>query len=365
MKRFEALVSLNMVLDVGSIRLNRMLEAFGSAENILKAPEDKLLQIQGIGVGIAAKIAALKKEDLDKELAEAKKLGLRILTIDDCDYPENLKQIYDPPIVLYVKGSMIQADKFSIAIVGSRRASFYGLSSAEKFGFDLAQKGFTVVSGMARGIDTAAHRGALKQGGRTLAVIGSGFNHLYPEENRKLADEISKNGAVISEFPLNTLPFPQNFPRRNRVVSGLSLGVLVVEAARNSGALITSDFALEQGRDVFALPGKVDSVASFGPNALIQQGAKLVFSAEDIAQEYIIPEPVAGETKMPQEKVFIEETGDEVSWVCSMLSKEPVSLDELVEKTNMDIPRISDILLKLRLKKLVKELPGKQFARCN
>jgi DNA processing protein len=362
MNRFEALVSLNMVLDIGSVRLNRLLEYFEKPENILKARRDELTQVLGVADKIAAKISALKKEDLDKELKSAKRLGLEIMTLDDADYPENLKNITGAPIVLYVLGELKKCDALSIAIVGSRRASFYGLSAAEKFAFALSEKGLTIVSGMARGIDTCAHRGALKQGGRTIAVVGSGFGYLYPQENLQLAQEIARSGAVISEFPVNTMPFPQNFPRRNRVISGLSKGVLVVEAAKNSGALITADFALEQGRDVFAMPGKVDSSTSFGTNALIKDGAKLVSEVSDILEELVVPEEKA---KICPKISAQPALGDEESAVYNILSGESIQLDELAEKTNMDIPRISDILLKLRLKKLIRELPGKQFARSN
>ncbi|MFH0913659.1 MAG: DNA-processing protein DprA, partial [Candidatus Omnitrophota bacterium] len=255
-----------------------------------------------------------------------------------------------------------------IAIVGSRRASFYGLSCAEKFAFDLSDKGFTIISGMARGVDTCAHKGALKRQGRTVAVIGSGFGHIYPAENKRLVQEIAQNGAVISEFPINTLPLKQNFPRRNRVISGLSLGVLVVEAARNSGALITADFALEQGRDVFALPGKVNTDNSFGTNGLIQQGAKLVSCADDIIEEFI--PGININFKKPKIKegsslgsLDVDCLPPEESFLYNLLSSQPLLLDEIVQKSDIDIPRISGLLLKLRMRKLIKEFPGKQFAR--
>ena len=235
MNRLEALVSLNKVAGIGSIRLKKLLEFFHKPENILKAPVEKLDAVSGIGVKIASQITALKKEDLAKEFAQATSLGLKIITLEDKEYPNNLKNIPDPPIILYVKGNIFDDDNFSIGIVGSRQASFYGLNNAWGFAFDLASKGVTIVSGLARGIGTSAHRGALKAGGRTLAVMGSGFSHVYPAENIELAEEISKRGAVISEFPINTLPHSFNFPRRNRVISGLTLGVLVVEAALNSG----------------------------------------------------------------------------------------------------------------------------------
>jgi len=368
MTKLEALIGLNMIYDIGSIRLNKLLEFFGKPENIFKAPYEKLTQIYGIGETIAQKIAALKEEDIAQELILAKKYNLRIMTLDDVDYPQNLKHIYDPPIILYVKGELKEEDKRSIAIVGSRRASFYGLSCAEKFAADLSGKGFTIVSGMARGVDTYAHKGALKVSGRTLAVIGSGFKHIYPSQNQELAEDISKNGAVISEFPIDTLPLPQNFPRRNRVISGLSLGVLVVEAARNSGALITADFALEQGRDVFALPGKVDSDNSFGTNGLIQQGAKLVSCADDIVEEFnpeINTNLKEQESKdnLALDSVKTECLCKDESCLYNLLSNQPIPLDEIVEKSEINIPRVSGLLLKLQMRKLIKELPGKQFVR--
>ncbi len=271
--------------------------------------------------------------------------------------------------MVYLKGELIAEDNSSIAIVGSRRASFYGLSNAEKFASDLSACGFTIVSGMARGIDTYAHRGALKAGGRTIAVLGSGFNHIYPEENKELSEEISRCGAVISEFPIDTKPTRQNFPRRNRIISGLSLGVLVAEAARNSGALITVGFALEQGREVFALPGKVDSPTSFGTNELIKQGAKLVSSIGDILEELPLPSNMNNgllSEKQVEERV---QKMQSQSLSCAeltlynIITNCPVSIDEIMEKTDLNISELSNILFKLQIKKIIKQLPGRQFIR--
>lgn len=374
MTRLEALVSLNMVSDIGSIRLKKLLEFFSQPQDILKAAPEKLIAISGIGKKIACKIHSFKEEDLDKEFTLAKKQGLKIMTCEDKDYPQNLKNIPDPPIVLYVKGELKEEDELSIAIVGSRRASFYGLSSAEKFATELSGRGFTIVSGMARGIDSYAHKGALKAKGRTIAVMGSGFSHIYPPENKQLAEEIAKNGAVISEFSVDTEPAKQNFPRRNRVISGLALGVLIAEAARNSGALITADFALEQGREVFALPGKVDSGTSFGTNKLIQQGAKLVSCVEDILEEFnfgITPAPeekersgeapkpaLAGEDNIPNRGLE-----DEEDFLYNIIADQPLSLDEIVEKADIGVPRIYDLLLRLQMKRLIRQIPGEHFVR--
>ena len=224
MTRLEALVGLNLAFDIGTIRLNKLLEYFATPENILSAPRERLSAVYGIGPNISSGIKSIGQKDIDKEFEAALKLGINIIAHDDVEYPLGLKNIPDPPIVLYVKGELKPQDNISIAIVGSRRASYYGLSSAEKFARELSAKGLTIVSGMARGIDTYAHKGALKQRGRTIAVMGSGFNHVYPEENKQLAQDISGQGAVISEFPIDAGPLRQNFPRRNRIISGLSLG---------------------------------------------------------------------------------------------------------------------------------------------
>jgi DNA processing protein len=371
MTRLEALISLNMVGDIGSVRLKKLLDYFAKPQDILKAPVEKLMSA-GIGERIAQRIPALKKEELNKEFKSAQKLGLEILTYEDSDYPENLKNIPGAPIVLYVKGKFAPQDKYSIGIVGSRRASFYGLTSAEKFSAELSTLGFTIVSGMARGIDTASHKGALKMRGRTIAVMGSGFDHIYPVENKELSEEIAQNGAVISEFPLDTQPFKQNFPRRNRVISGLSLGVLVVEAAQNSGALITADFALEQGREVFALPGKVDSRTAFGTNGLIKQGAKLVSHVQDIIEE--LEAPIKNKSKgtrtLNEQKTHSEDflpapknlAGKELA-LYNIISAQPIGLDDIADKLNLDIPKIADLLLRLQMRRLIKELPGKQFIK--
>lgn len=353
------MIALNMVGDIGSVRLKKLLDFFGLPENIMKAARETLARIPGIGEVIADKIIALNKKDIDKELDLANKLGLKIITIEDDKYPMNLKSIPGAPIILYIKGDLIPDDNYAIGIVGSRRPSFYGLFQAQEFAYGLANQGFTIVSGMACGIDTYSHRGALKAKKRTLAVIGSGLNYLYPKENIRLAEEISERGAVISEFPLNTKPFPYNFPRRNRLISGLSLGVLVVEAAYNSGALITADFALEQGRDVFAIPGKIDSVNSFGTNELIKQGAKLVTDINDISEEFT--------SAFKNEVKSVKNTGclknDIEDQLYNFISYQAVQLDELVDISGLNIKDISSPLLRLTTRKLIKELPGKYYVR--
>ena len=361
MTRIEALIALNMSCSIGSARLKKLLEVFQQPQDIFGVSAEKLTQIYGIGENLANRIHAFKRKDLEKELKAAAKLKLKIITIEDEEYPTNLKNIPGLPIVIYVKGEIIPKDNLAIGIVGSRLASFYGLSAAEKFASELAQAGFTIVSGLARGIDTAAHRGALKVKGRTIAVIGSGFDNIYPSENKKLSDEISNSGAVISEFPIHEKPLRENFPRRNRLISGLSLGLLVAEAARNSGALITADFALEQGREVFALPGKIDSPYSAGTNGLIKQGAKLVTGLEDILEEFNLAAcPAATEDALVKKYNFDSEKENELY---ELITPQATPLDELIEKSNMDVCEISGLLLSLQLRRLIRQLPGKQFVR--
>lgn len=298
---------------------------------------------------------------------------IRTLSINDGEYPKILKTLHKPPKVLYVNGNFKDEDDFAVAIVGSRRASRYGIEMSEKLGYDLALGGVTVVSGMARGIDSAAHRGALKAKGRTIAVMGSGHDHIYPSENKELYKKIAESGAVISEFENSVSPLPRNFPIRNRIISGLSLGIVVVEAARNSGALITADFALEQGREVFAVPGKISSVTSEGTHELIKDGAKLVQGAEDIMEELRLHkiEPMAGkERDLREEKISKKTTRylynsltDDERKVYKILSDEPLYIDDAIKESGVELSKASKVLLALELKHLIRELPGKQFIR--
>ncbi|MFA5092629.1 MAG: DNA-processing protein DprA [Candidatus Omnitrophota bacterium] len=360
MNDFQALVSLNLIPQVGSVRLEALLNRFQLPQNIFKANLNDLIAVVGEKIGMS--IHSFNIKLLEKDLALAKKANIKIVTLFDADYPQVLKEIPGAPIVLYILGDITAQDNLAVGIVGSRRASLYGLNSAEKFAAGLAAQGITIVSGMARGVDTYAHRGALKVKGRTIAVIGSGFNHIYPEENADLAKEISKSGAVISEFSMDTEPLTYNFPRRNRLISGLCRGVLVTEAARNSGALITADFALEQGREVFALPGRIDSNASTGTNNLIKQGAKLVTCCEDILEELDLVAAGKNEKSAVSANQRVECLGDEGS-LYDYITEQPVAIDDLVEKTALPSQQVLSLILKLQFKKLIRELPGKQFMR--
>ena len=360
MNNFEALVSLNLIPQIGSVRLGQLLKYFGQPLAIFKATGQSLAALVGERLGRA--IVGFDTRHLKNDLALAKKSGLKIITLLDQDYPPALKEIPGPPIVLYCLGRITPADNLAMGIVGSRRASLYGLNSAEKFAAQLSASGITIVSGMARGVDTFAHRGALKVKGRTIAVMGSGFNHIYPAENADLAQQISTCGAVISEFPMETKPLPGNFPRRNRLISGLSLGILITEAARNSGALITADFALEQGREVFVLPGRIDSVCSMGTNALLKQGAKIVTGCEDILEELNLAAGNMKKIEPAAEKQEID-CGKEESRLYAYITQQPVAIDDLVQKTSLSSSQVLSLILKLQFKKLIKALPGKQFMR--
>lgn len=297
-------------------------------------------------------------------------MGIRLITPDDTEYPKNLKTLHRPPKELFVNGSFLPQDDVAVAIVGSRRASLYGIETAEKLALELAARGVTVVSGLARGIDSAAHRGALRAQGRTIAVMGSGHNCIYPPENKDLYAEIARTGAVVTEFADDEAPLPQYFPARNRIISGLSLGVVVVEAAPNSGALITADFAAEQGREIFAVPGKVSSRTSSGTNALLKDGARLVTSVDDILEELKIV-PLSGrETDRVDDRIarktkayIYNALTDDQRKVYKALSDEPSHIDAVIEASGLDRAKASKVILDLQLKKLIKEMPGKQFVR--
>lgn len=362
----EAAIFLNLVPGLGSIKIKRLRDHFGSFSKIARAPKSELLKIEGITIKIAETIVA-KNVELDKELELIQKNKIQVLTLEDQAYPENLKSIYDPPAVLYVKGSLHSSDALAIAVVGSRYASLYGLTTAEKFAWQLSGFGFTIVSGLARGIDSAAHKGALKAKGRTIAVLGSGLLEIYPPENIRLFEQIAQNGAVVSEFPLRMQPLAANFPRRNRIISGLSYATLVVEAARKSGALITADSALEQGRDVFAVPGKVDSLTSWGTHHLIKQGAKLVNSVEDIVEELkpkikIDLEQIKSQDYSDFGKFPLRLTSDE-QIVYNLLSSDAKHMDAIIAESRLSLSKIMPILLGLEMKHLVRQLPGKVFTK--
>ena len=300
-------------------------------------------------------------------------MAIRTITINDPEYPKNLKNIHRPPKQLYVNGTLIEQDEVAVALVGSRRASLYGLEMAQKLGYELAIRGVTVVSGMAIGIDTASHMGALKAKGRTIAVMGSGHGNIYPARNKKLYEEIAASGAVVTEFENDVEPLPFNFPQRNRIISGLSLGIVVVEAAKDSGALITANLAAEQGREVFALPGKISSSTSSGTNSLIKDGARLVQSVDDIMEELKLQEikPLDGEmeekadgkiARMTKAYIYNSLTEDERA-VYKTLSDDPLYIDDIIDKAGIEPAKASKVILNLQLKKLIREIPGKQYIR--
>ena len=283
----EALIALNMVDGIGPVRLRQLVEQFGSPEDILRAPAAQLERVKGIGAEVARSVADWEKSvDLAAELKRIEQSGVKIVIQSDDNYPAHLKEIYDPPPVLYVKGELLAKDKNGVAVVGSRMTTTYGMESARKLSYQLAYVGMTIVSGGARGIDTAAHQGALNANGRTIAVLGTGINLVYPAENAELFERIAATGAVMTQFPFNYPADRHTFPQRNRIVAGMSLGTIVVEANLTSGALITAGMATDFGRQVFAIPGRIDSPRSKGCHDLIKKGAKLCESAEDVLSEF-------------------------------------------------------------------------------
>ncbi|MEW6006919.1 MAG: DNA-processing protein DprA [bacterium] len=277
----EALIGLNMIRGIPSYKLNLLLKNLADPFSASYSSLKEIIEEEWADLICKER----KKIDIKKEIKLAKENGIRIIVVEDEEYPESLKLISDPPIVLYIKGKIIPDDKLSIAIVGSRHSSSYGRNVCEMLGRELSKLGFTIVSGMARGIDTIAHRACLEAKGRTIAVLGSGLLNVYPSENKPLFEKICENGAVISEFPLDTPPFKDNFPRRNRIIAGLSLGCVVVEAKERSGALITARLAMESGREVFAVPGEITKETSKGTNKLIKEGVKPVCDVLDIIEE--------------------------------------------------------------------------------
>jgi DNA processing protein len=359
-------LALKGIPQVGWVLFKRLVEAFGSPAAVFAASPTELKQVKGVSPAMAQAIAGFRDWDqVETELARVAAAGARILTLDDPAFPPALKNIPYPPAFLYVRGELQPADTRAVALVGTRKASYYGLKACRRLARDLAAQGVTIVSGLARGIDTAAHQGALEVGGRTLAVLGCGVDVVYPPENRELARQIPEHGALISEFPLAAPPEARNFPIRNRIISGLSLAVVVVEAGDRSGAGITAELAMEQGRDVMAVPGPVDSPVSLGPHRLIQQGAKLVSRVEDILEE--LPRSLAP-AATPPSKLAKEETPalfpgrlPPADPLLPFLDSQPLQLDELVQLCGLPAAEVLSRLTMLELQGLVRELPGKCY----
>lgn len=348
-----------MVPQIGPTRFRRLLEVFGAPEAAWRASPMELARAGLDRRAIEGMVRLRQAADPQAVLARLERQGVRLLTIDDADYPQLLREVHDPPPVLYIKGELLASDRWAVAVVGTRRVTSYGRQVVERLVAELARAGLTIVSGLARGVDGVAHRVALEAGGRTIAVLGSGLDRIYPAEHSALARDIAASGAVVSEFPLGTPPDALNFPRRNRIISGLAMGTLVVEAGEASGALITADFALEQGREVFAVPGSILSAASAGPNRLIQEGAKLVTCAQDILEELNIS--AAAQQEVVREALPENETE---AHLLRLMGSEPRHIDELGRAAGLPAAEVSSALTLMELKGLVRQVGGMNYVRC-
>lgn len=368
--KLENFIKLRLLLSIEGIgpgKLYNLISKFQSIDDIFHADYSKISSVEGISKKLASKILKTInkfpefREDINPELKRLEKIGANICTYWDEDYPEILKSIYFPPIILYYLGEFQESDKYSIAVVGTRKPSNYGKIQTEKFTAEFVENNITVVSGLARGIDSTAHAAAIKNNGRTIAVIGSGLDVIYPPENRQLFKKIIQNGVVISEFDLGTKPDAQNFPRRNRIISGLSLGTLIVETKQTGGALQTAGYALDQNREVFAVPGNLGVPQSEGTNLLIQKGeAKLVLSAEDVLTELELKlKPLVGKN-IPKPTINLNLFEEKI---LNTLDSEPRHIDKIAGLTNSSISDCLVNLLSLEFKGLVKQLPGKVFCR--
>ena len=354
---------LRQIPGVGNVLYNRLIKKFQTPKKVFHASPEDLKKIEGLRSQTIEAIISFKDKDwAKKELDQIEKQGITFLTIQDERFPRNLKEIYDPPPFLYVKGELREDDNFSLSLVGSRNASPYGKTMTKRLSRILTERGFTIVSGLARGIDTCAHKGALEGGGRTVAVLGSGIDLIYPWENKGLAKEITLHGAIVSEFPLGTQPEAINFPSRNRIISGLSLGTVIVEASFRSGSLITARMALEQGREVFAVPGNIDSPWSKGTNRLIKEGAKLIMDPDDIIEE-VLPQYKAPITSRQEKPPETKELTPEGQKIFDLFDSNPLHIDHLIQQSGLQPNLVSSLLLELELTGLVKQLPGKMFIK--
>ncbi|UCC62704.1 MAG: DNA-processing protein DprA [Anaerolineae bacterium] len=349
-------IGFNIVRGIGPAKFQALLDHFGDLRLAWEATPEALRAAGLDKRALQNLVVTRQKLDLDAQMARLEKAGVQVMTWESPEYPERLRNIYGPPPVLYLRGAFTAADEWAVAVVGTRRATVYGKEAAKQIGSGLARAGVTVVSGLARGIDAVAHQAALDAGGRTVAVLGSGVDVVYPAENRRLMERIIKGGAVLSEYVLGTPPEASNFPPRNRIISGLSLGAVIVEAGARSGALITADYAAEQGRDVFAVPGNMFNRGSLGCNRLIQQGAKLILGVEDILEELNLTM-----VSQQQELQAIVPENETESLVLNLLSTEPLHVDELVRQTDLSVPEVSSTLALMELKGMVRQVGGMKY----
>ncbi len=366
-------IALNMVRGIGPRTANHLLSRYGSPAGVFAASR-LALQKEGLKPETIQELQDSSiLEKANAEIERLEKLNAQVITLEDDEYPDLLREIHDPPIALYVRGDLQKAlERPALAVVGSRRCSTYGVNVAESLSRDLASHGLTIVSGLARGIDAAAHRGALESSGQTIAVVGTGLENTYPKEHKKLEEQIVANGAVVSEFPLGTPPLPQNFPYRNRILSGLCFGVLIIEASEHSGSLITARLAYEQGREVFAVPGNITSQTSFGPNFLIKDGAKLVQIWRDVVDElpreakeklFGVERPAAAKSNV--QPIFeAVDLSDGERKILEILSVDvPAHIDQLLISSEMNSPDLMNALLGLEMKDRIRQLPGKSFIK--
>jgi DNA protecting protein DprA len=342
---------------IGNRRINQVVGCLGSAAAAWGAGREELCSIEGIRPEDADKIIECKDEDrLYKEIKKIESVGIRLISVDDSEYPQNLKNIFDPPLILYSKGKFKTCSR-NIAIVGSRKCTPYGREVARKFARLLAGAGIGIISGMARGIDTEAHLGALDVDGFTCAVLGCGCDVVYPPENKRLMMDIEVRGSILSEYPPNTMPLAYNFPARNRIISGISDGILVVEADEKSGALITVNYGLEQGRDIFSVPGSILSRLSKGTNLLIRDGAKIVVCVEDILSE------IGFDISTGRHEENMPSLTNREKIVADIINDSPIYIDDLIERMSLKVSEINSVLTSLELKGVVKVLPGKYIVR--
>ena len=356
-------LALHLVPGLGSMAFKKLLDRFGDPAEVFRAKQTDLAQVEGLRKQVAQRIVEREfSQDPQNVIRDLEQLGARIVIFSDPAYPDLLREIHDPPMVLYIKGAAIPCKATFVAIVGSRTSTPYGVKTAENLAQGLARRGLGIVSGLARGIDSAAHWGCVEGRSFSVGVLGTGIDVVYPPSNKKLFDVMNEKGAVITEFPLKTPPEPKNFPIRNRLISGLSRGVIVVEATMKSGSLITASVALEQGREVFAVPGSVHSFKSKGCHFLLKQGAKLVENADDVLDElglnYSYADKKDSYTEPP-----LPPLEDNEKKVYDLLGDYPVHIDDIAREGNMEPGTASAVLMRMELKGIVRQLPGKLFVR--